>query len=303
MSRVVALLCALLPAACTHHPGTVASPHYTLGPSYESGGTWRYPRESYDANLTGLATIYTGKHPPLTTDGEAFDQAALAAAHPTLQLPAIARLTDLETGRQIVVRINDRGPTTPHRLIAVTARTAKLLEFPASGVARVRLEVLPAESRAAVDSLPGAPSLPMSASPRASVQELPLAPLAGTSAAPPAWKAPEVPATVSAATAPPLRLPETMTLTIPAPGALWVRLGSFQSYRYAAIQHARLSVLHPEIVAAEQGGQQEFRVRLGPFATISQADAALDQAIGAGVTDAHIAVESGAGSTHEEFAQ
>ena len=95
----------------------------------------------------------------LTTDGEAFDQTALAAAHQTLQLPAIVRLTNLENGLQVLVRINDRGPATPHRLIEVTRRTATLLRFPGDAAVRVRLEVLPAESHAAVDAVPGAPKL------------------------------------------------------------------------------------------------------------------------------------------------
>ena len=67
----------------------------------------------------------------LTADGEAFDQSALAAAHQTLQLPAVARLTNLENGLQVMVRINDRGPATPHRLVEVTRRTADAAAVPA----------------------------------------------------------------------------------------------------------------------------------------------------------------------------
>ena len=88
-----------------------------------------------------------------------FDQTALAAAHPTIQLPAIARLTNLENGRQVIVRVNDRGSGDPRRLVEITRRTALLLGVPPGGVARVRLQVLPGESHAAADALPGAPSL------------------------------------------------------------------------------------------------------------------------------------------------
>jgi rare lipoprotein A len=294
VSRLLALLCALLPAACAHHPAPTPSPHYVLGAPYQAGGVWRYPQANYDGVETGLATVYQGAHPPLTADGEAFDQTALAAAHPTLQLPAIAQLTDLDTGRQVTVRINDRGPASPHRLIEVTSRTAQLLGFPESGVARVRLQVLPAESHAAADALPGAPGLAIAAAPRAAVTEQPLAPPAGVSQGSPSPAAapPQLaPAAVSSA-APPLHLPETVTQTAPDPGSLWVQVGSFLGYRYAAMQRARLADLHPQIVSGETAGQQEFRVRLGPFATISEADAALDQAIAAGVPDARIVVES-----------
>jgi rare lipoprotein A len=297
VNRVIALLCALLPAACAHHPAPSPSPHYVLGTPYQDGGVWRYPQASYDATETGLAMVYQGDHPALTTDGEAFGQTALAAAHPTLQLPAIARLTDLETGRQVVVRINDRGPATPHRLIEVTTRAAQLLGFPASGIARVRLQVLPAESHAAADALPGAPGLAIAAAPRTAVAEQPLAAPPGADQVNSSSEGPvsQLPSAAMLSPTPPLRLPETVTQTTPDPGNLWVQLGSFLGYRYAAMQHARLAALHPQIVAGETEGQQEFRVRLGPFATISEADAALDEAIEAGVTGARIVVESDAG--------
>jgi len=127
-----------------------------LGGGYQAGGAWYYPQASYSAVQTGLATIYADGHAKLTSDGEKFDQHALAAAHQTLQLPAIARLTNLESGRQVLVRINDRGPAAPDRLVAVTRRTAELLAFPPSGIAHVRLEILPAESHAAAEAVGGA---------------------------------------------------------------------------------------------------------------------------------------------------
>ena len=118
------------------------------------------------------------QHAELTADGEAFDQDAMAAAHQTLPLPAIARVTNLETGRQVLVRINDRGPPTPRRMLAVTRRVAQLLGFPPSGVARVRLEVLEGDSQAAQNALPGAPTLAMTAAPRGAVEVASLPPAA-----------------------------------------------------------------------------------------------------------------------------
>ena len=117
--------------------------------------------------------------PSLTTDGELFDQTALAAAHPTIQLPAIARLTNLENGREVTVRLNDRGSGDPHRLVEVTSRTAALLDMPPGGLARVRLRVLPNESHAAAEAVPGAPSLALTAAPRGKVEVAELAPLPG----------------------------------------------------------------------------------------------------------------------------
>ena len=137
-------------------------------------------RASDDLDETGLAAIARDSHARLTTDGELFDQTALAAAHPTLQLPAIARLTNLENGLQVTVRVNDRGSGNPHRVVEITKRTAALLGVstmtpsPACG-----LQVLPNESQAAADALPGAPRLVIAAAPRETVEVAELPPLAG----------------------------------------------------------------------------------------------------------------------------
>ena len=139
-------------AGCTR---PVATPRYELGRPYQAGSVWYYPRESYDLNETGLAAVYGTGHKPLTANGEIFDTSVAAAAHPTIQLPAVARLTNLENGRSLLVRINDRGTGNPGRLIEVTRRAAALLDMRGSDATRVRLEVLPAESHAAPDARAG----------------------------------------------------------------------------------------------------------------------------------------------------
>jgi rare lipoprotein A len=106
-------LLALL-AACAAPPP--ASPRYHLGQPYQAGGVWHYPRESYDLNETGLGSVLPPGRPPLTANGERYDVGAMTAAHASLQLPAIARLTNLENGLATVVRINDRGTGNPHQL-------------------------------------------------------------------------------------------------------------------------------------------------------------------------------------------
>ena len=280
--HALALLCAILPAACSHHPHSQARIHYQLGPPYQAAGLWRYPQESYDFAETGLAVIDPPDHPPLTADGETFDPTAVAVAHPTLQLPAIARITDLETGRQVIVRINDRGPFDPGRLLGVTPRVAELLGFPAFGVAAVRLEVLAAESHAASDSLPGAPHLAMSAAPRIAVEAVSLMASARASQTGDPLPLPSPPPTI------PLQLPEAVTRVPPDPGQLWIFLSTFHERRYAEAQRAKLKKLPGRVLPA---AADEYRARLGPFPTISQADAALRQAIVAGVPDARIAVE------------
>ena len=248
-----------------------------------------YPRESYELTETGLATVYGSDNPDLTADGEAFDQTVLAAAHQTLQLPAIARITNLENGRQVVVRINDRGPATPHRLLEVTRRTATLLGFPSDDVARVRLEVLAEPSQAAVDAVPGAPTLQIASAPRGEVTQTDLPP-PGSAASTPTTRVAAVP-TQSAAAVPPMRLPESLTQVAPDPGRLFIQLSSFQSYQYAAMQRARVAGLGASVVNRTENDAQVFRVIIGPFATVQQADSVLDQVLAAGVTDARIVVE------------
>ena len=106
---VLALLLALAAASC-RHPPPPANPHYVLGAPYQADGVWYYPRESYQLQETGVATVYPSGHADLTADGEAFDQTALAAAHQTLQLP-VDRAPD-ESGERAAGTGADQRPGT-----------------------------------------------------------------------------------------------------------------------------------------------------------------------------------------------
>jgi rare lipoprotein A len=287
---VLAVLFGLLATAC-QRPLPPTNPRYVLGAPYQVGAAWYYPRESYQLQETGLAMVYPSGHADLTADGEAFEQTALAAAHQTLQLPAIARLTNLENGRQVLVRINDRGPATPHRMIEVTRRTAALLDFPADGVARVRLQVQPTESYAAVDAVQGAPKLELLTAPLGVVQQTELPPPGGTASVKAAVAAAPAQSPAPAVAAPSPRLPEAVTQASPDPGNLFVQLGTFQAFAYADIQRTRVARLGARIVSTREGRVQTHRVILGPFTSVPQADMALDQVLLAGVTDARIVVE------------
>jgi rare lipoprotein A len=268
-------------------------PHYVLGISYRAAGVWHYPKDSFDLDETGIAAIAKGDSPRLTTDGEIFDQTALAAAHPNLQLPAIARLTNLENGREVTVRLNDRGSGDPHRLVEVTRRTATLLGMPPDGVARVRLRVLPDESHAAAEAVPGAPSLGMTAAPRGAVAATNLPPPPGVrqgNGRVLASNAVTGPAEVTFAS-PPMRLPEVVAQTTPRPGRLMVRLDTFEQQQYAAVQRARMGAGIARIVPVSEGRARRFRVEVGPLPDVAHADAVLDQALAAGIPDARIVVD------------
>lgn len=272
-------------------PPPAAHPHYVLGAPYQAAGVWHYPRESFDLNETGLAVAAKDGPPRLTADGEVFDQSALAGAHATLQLPAIARLTNLENGRQVLIRINDRGSGDPRRLVEVTRRTAAVLGM--SGPTRVRLEVLPVESHEAADAMPDAPQLALSPAPRSIVEVAELEPLPGTrTIMTPA--APKPPARRLAAVSPavaPRRLPETVTQVPADPGHLVVRLDTFDEFHYAAVQQAKMAALGAHIVYLKEGRSHRFRVDIGPLPSVAQADAVLERALAIGIPDARIVVD------------
>ncbi len=77
-----------------------------------------------------------------TASGEPYDMYDLTAAHPTLPLGSWVRVTNLRNGRAVVVRINDRGPIVPGRIIDLSYNTARVLHFESSGLQRVRLDVV-----------------------------------------------------------------------------------------------------------------------------------------------------------------
>jgi rare lipoprotein A len=290
--QAVALTLALVVIGCSTPPPK-PDPHYVLGKPYQAGSVWFYPHESFDLDETGIASIDTSTSPRLTTDGEVFDQTALAAAHPTIQLPAIARIINLENGREVTVRLNDRGSGDPHRLVQVTSRTATLLDIPPNGIARVRLRVLTNESHSAAEALPGAPSLTMTAAPRGVVEVAELAPLPGIRQGN-GRHLPVVPVTTVdpvVTAAPPMRLPETVTQAQPVAGKLMVRLDTFDEYQYAAVQRAKMGLSNTSIVTVLEGRKKRFRVEVGPLPNVAAADAVLDRALASGIPDARIMVD------------
>jgi rare lipoprotein A len=95
----------------------------------------------------GIASWYGGWHQGrLTASGEVFDANRLTAAHRTLPLETKAKVTNLENGRSIEVKVNDRGPYVHGRVIDLSARAARELGMAQRGLALVKIEVLPEET-------------------------------------------------------------------------------------------------------------------------------------------------------------
>lgn len=114
---------------------------YMLGQPYQVKGKTYVPKEEQGYNKTGLASWYgSAFHGRLTANGEVYDQLHLSAAHPTFPLPSYARVTNLDTGSSVVVRVNDRGPYHPGRIIDVSNKAAELLDFQRTGTGRVNVQ-------------------------------------------------------------------------------------------------------------------------------------------------------------------
>jgi rare lipoprotein A len=122
---------------------------YKIGSPYEVRGQWYVPHENYEYDEVGMASWYGPKfHGRTTANGERFDQNALTAAHRTLPMPSVVRVTNLKNGRAVDLRINDRGPFSDNRIIDVSKKAAEVLGFRRDGTARVRVQVLADESLA-----------------------------------------------------------------------------------------------------------------------------------------------------------
>jgi rare lipoprotein A len=114
---------------------------YSVGKPYTIAGRTYYPAENRSYSAEGLASWYGEDfHGRLTANREIYDMTAISAAHPTLPLPSYVRVTNLVNGRSMVVRVNDRGPYHPNRIIDLSERAAELLGYKVQGTTRVRVE-------------------------------------------------------------------------------------------------------------------------------------------------------------------
>jgi rare lipoprotein A len=115
--------------------------YYHVGEPYRINGHTYYPAENPSYRAEGVASWYGPDfHGRATANGEIFDMHAISAAHPTLPIPSYARVTNLDNGRSMIVRVNDRGPYARGRLIDVSIGAAKALGFYGDGLAHVRVE-------------------------------------------------------------------------------------------------------------------------------------------------------------------
>ena len=255
---------------------------YKVGDPYQIDNIWYYPKENPDYRETGIASWY-GKpfHGRSTANGEVYDMNGVTAAHKTLPLPTYVRVTNLENGRALTVRVNDRGPFVHGRIIDLSRRSAQLLGFEKNGVARVRVEAVPSPEDVEIAAKPVTPDsarFAVKAAPVVAVQTAQLPPPKGISEAP----RPETPKP---------RLNGTVVKEL-KPTRLYVQAGAFSFLKNAENLRQRLSGLaDASVTPAQVDGQDLYRVRVGPLASLEQADETLEILINNGHIDARIIVD------------
>ncbi len=281
--------------------GATGGGFYKVGNPYEINGDWYYPAENEKYDEEGIASWYGPKfHGKPTANGEVFDQNLVTAAHPTLPMPIYARVTNLENGRSLVVRINDRGPFVSDREIDLSRRSADLLGFLNKGTARVRVQYLrraPLEGDVAdiqtvtAQSAVVAPPPPQQttdrglpvASPTQAVQVAVLTtayPAAATGTLLPSDMAPIGNASEAAS-----------AIAAPAPGT-YVQAGAFSSQANAEALRLQLADLGPvDIHPINVNGTELYRVRLGPIDDPQAVNGLLQQVSGRGHSGARVVFE------------
>ena len=248
-----------------HYGRFKASPYTVLGKTY-------YPiQDAPNYQASGTASWYGTKfHGQATANGEAYDLYGMTAAHKTLPLPSYVRVTRLDNGKSVVLRVNDRGPFYSDRIIDLSFAAAKKLGYAESGTARVKVEGIDPEQwwkqqgRPAPSMLAG-PLLAKVPSPAASAP--PATPAPGT-----AIEQYSPPAQQHAAAALPLQVASTTDTAGSGPG-LYLQVAAFANPDAAQLLKDKLSETVKTTVFINSvvlNQQILHRVRLGPISTRSE---------------------------------
>ena len=302
---------------------------YKIGAPYKIDGVTYTPQEEFNHVETGVASWYgPGFHGKSTANGEPYDQSARTAAHRTLQMPAIVRVTNLDNGMSTVVRINDRGPFARSRIIDLSRTAAQELDIVRNGTGHVRIEQLqaeslavkdvaiagggPAEQQAAVAQAssgryaPAAaqapvqtaaynPPPPVYAQP-AYAQPAPAPVYAQPAQTQPVWPtnqrgpaADPAPAYVPASAGGPTVASLASGSTLQPASGFYVQTGAFTTPENAERQRGAVSSYGAtEVSQASAGGRDVYRVRVGPYTTPDAAGIVADRLKRSGYGDARV---------------
>ena len=277
-----------------------ATGRYKVGDPYQIDGAYYYPAVDYNYSESGVASWYGPKFDGKSTaNGEIFDMNELSAAHRTLPMPSMVRVVNLDNGRSLALRINDRGPFARGRIIDVSRRAAQLLGFRYRGTARVKVELMADESRrlAMISQRGGSYKDKQNGLTPGPVPNK----VVTTTILPPLGSSPQGPEVNSSPPTIPAESPENTALpqinTFPnldpvRPTALYVQAGAFVRYPNAVQLRIRLARVAPaQVTEARVGNQKYFRVRLGPFQNLGEADQALAKVAASGYPRAQLIVD------------
>lgn len=247
-------------------PDAVPMPHYgrVKANSYTVMGKTYYPMsDARRYQVSGVASWYGTKfHGQATANGEAYDLYGMTAAHKTLPLPSYVRVTNVENGKSVIVRVNDRGPFYSDRIIDLSFAAAKKLGYAETGTARVRVEGIDPHEWWAQQGRP----VPLVLAQPQQVTQAPQ-PAVQATAAPTEVYTP--PAEQHAAAVLPTPVAVKKNASVPASG-LYLQVGAFANPDAAELLKAKLSatVSAPVFISSVALNQQILhRVRLGPIST------------------------------------
>ena len=289
LARCVCLLAApVAVAACStmnlpDAPKTVgvpvkSNPHYKIGAPYKIDGRWYVPQVDEKYDETGVASWYGDAfHGKLTANGEIFDKRRLSAAHKTLPLPTLVEVENLENGRKLVVRVNDRGPFVDDRVIDLSHAAADELGFSAKGLARVRVRYLAEADLTALAALPGEPS------------QHPIRVAERKSPPTPSPKKVENEDRLASLIAANVGATPIESAAASKPSELWVEIARFADLEELANFKLNLTDVGPVTVQSDDnGGGMQQSLRLGPYVDEAVAVASLSRVQAAGFGEARI---------------
>jgi rare lipoprotein A len=276
--------------------GAPAAGGYKVGQPYQVAGIWYVPKEQPNYDETGIASWYGDAFQmKATANGEVFDMNQFSAAHTTLPLPSIVEVTNLDNGKTLRVRVNDRGPFVDNRIIDLSRAAAQELGYDRKGLARVRVKYIGpaplagpeagvryAEAKPALATPPAAASaMPIAVAPAEAIQVATLAP-------PPSVKAASLPPlTGSALGAPAQSVPATPAAQ--SAQAYRIQAGSFSDQGNAQRAAAQLAATGTAVIEpVQRGGVTLYRVTLPGPSDEAEAYALRDKVAAIGFSDARV---------------
>jgi len=293
--------------------------YYKIGEPYMVDGVLYTPAEDWNYDETGIASWYGPDfHGKRTANGELYDMNQVTGAHKTLPMPCLVRVTNLDNGRAIVARVNDRGPFSRGRVLDLSRRAAQLLGFERIGTAKVRVQIMAAESQAlaaaarqgqlgselaGLDAAAAPPPLPSMAPSRA--QAVPPGQMASAPAYPDDQRAAliamanesaaihQVAPTAQGATVGGRFLPAPQfTQQKVRPSNIYIQAGTFRVMENAErLRNSLGRVAKTDIAPLTINGKPFYRVRVGPIGSVDEADQLLGRIVGVGASDARIIVD------------